>query len=69
MEHFKSSYDLVRCILNNIQNAQKNRTIIFSNCFARGKEDENSNPFHGELRLVSETESVEFKNDCHDLYK
>lgn len=51
MEHFKSSYDLVRCILNNIQNAQKNRTIIFSNCFARGKEDENSNPFHGELRL------------------
>lgn len=51
MEHFKSSYDLVRCILNNIQNAQKNRTIFFSNCFARGKEEENSNPFHGELRL------------------
>lgn len=67
-ETLKSGFDLVRCILHNIQNAQKNRALSFSNCFARGKGDENSKAFHGELGSVSETESAKFNYDFHDLY-
>ena len=50
---FELGFDLVRCILQSIQSDQNNRRLIFSSHFASGKKEEDSNPFHGEIRSVS----------------
>lgn len=57
-EALNLGFDLVRCILQSIQNDQRNRTMTFSSHCASGKKDEDSNPFHGEIRSVSETENA-----------
>ena len=57
-ETLNFGFDLVRCILQSIQNDQRNRTMTFSSHCASGKKDEDSNPFHGEIRSVSETENA-----------
>lgn len=64
-ESLNLGFDLVRCILQSIQNDQRNRTLTFSCRFASGKKDEDSNPFHGEIRSVSETENSCSKSQTH----
>lgn len=64
-EALNLGFDLVRCILQSIQNDQRNRTLTFSFRFARGKKDEDSNPFRGEIRSVSETENSCSKSQTH----
>ena len=49
-------FDLVRCILQNIQIDQRNRTLTFSTRSTSGKKEEESNPFYREVHSVSETE-------------
>lgn len=52
-EAFHLGSELVRRIVQNIHNDQKKRTLIFLSRFARGKEEENSNPYYGEIPSVS----------------
>lgn len=54
----KLGFDLVRCIVQSIQIDQGNRTLTFSTRSASGKKEEDSNPFYGEIRSVSETENA-----------
>ena len=51
-------FDIIRCITQKFLIDEKTRAFRFSTRFARGKDEESSNPYSGEIRSVSESEST-----------